>query len=162
MSWCERRRLLILLPLALVACGFAPVYAPGGTGTALRGRVAVDPPTTQDEYLLVRDLEDRLGRAAQPEYRLALTLSTRTEGQALTVTNETTRYSIVGRVEFALTRIATGQKVASGRIGNFTGYSATGTTVETEAGERDARARLMSILADQVTERLHATADLGG
>ena len=37
------RRFLIALPLlVLAACGFQPVYGPGGTGTALQNAVQVD------------------------------------------------------------------------------------------------------------------------
>ena len=50
--------------------------------------------------------------------------------------------------------------VASGSETNFTGYSATSSTVETLAGERDAYKRLMRILADQISARLLASADL--
>ena len=50
--------------------------------------------------------------------------------------------------------------VASGNVQNFTGYSATGSTVETLAGERDAQRRLMTILADQITIELLTTVNL--
>ncbi len=154
------RRTLLTLPLALAACGFTPVYGPGGTGTALRGRVLVQEPDAPDDYILVRTLEDRLGRAAAPAYDLGYTLTTQTEGQAVTATGETTRYSLVGQADYTLTDRRSGTVVASGRVQNFTGYSATGSTVETLAGERDARERLMTILADQIVTRLYATADL--
>jgi LPS-assembly lipoprotein len=161
MSWLERRRLLLILPAAaLVACGFQPVYAPGGTGGSLRGRVLVQAPDDEYTYLLTRDLEDRLGRSATADYRLDYTLITATEGQAINVNNETTRYSIVGQADYVLIRVADGQTVASGNVRNFSGYSATGSTVQTLAGERDARKRLMTILADQIVTRLYATADL--
>lgn len=160
MSSFDRRTLLILLPAALAACGFTPVYGPGGNGERLRGRVRVAAPDSTDSYLLVRNLEERLGRAAQPAYALSFTLITDTQGQAITAANETTRYSIVGRVDYALKSLASGDVVASGQVDNFTGYSATGSTVETLAGERDARARLMTILADQIATRLYATAEL--
>ena len=154
------RRTFLTLPLALAACGFTPVYGPGGTGSALRGRVRVQEPEAPDEYLLVQTLEDRLGRATAPAYDLGYKLVTRTEGQAVTRTGETTRYSLVGRLDYTLTARDTGDVVASGQVENFTGYSATGSTVETLAGERDARARLMTILADQLVTRLYATAEL--
>ncbi|TDK46217.1 LPS assembly lipoprotein LptE [Antarcticimicrobium luteum] len=154
------RRSLLILPLALAACGFTPVYGPGGNGSALRGLVLVQEPDSPDEYILVRRLEDSLGRAQAPAYDLSYTLATETEGQAVTATNETTRYSLVGRLDYVLTARDGGTVVASGQVSNFTGYSATGTTVETLAGERDARERLMAILADQLVTRLYATADL--
>jgi LPS-assembly lipoprotein len=161
MSSLDRRSLLILPLAALAACGFTPVYGPGGVGTALRNRVRVQDPDSPDEYMLVRTLEDRLGRAdAAARYDLGFKLKTRDEGQSLTITNETTRYSLVGQVDYTLTARDTGQIVASGQVENFTGYSATGSTVETLAGERDAAKRLMTILADQIVTRLYSTPDL--
>jgi LPS-assembly lipoprotein len=44
--------------------------------------------------------------------------------------------------------------VRQGRVSDFTGFSATGSTVATLAAERDATARLMVILADQIVDRL--------
>jgi len=154
------RRFLLFLPLALMACGFTPVYGPGGTASALRGKVEVAAPESVDSYLLVQNLEERLGRPSQLTYKLSLTLATGAQGQAVTASNETTRYSIVGKVDYILTEISSDDIVASGSVDNFTGYSATGSTVETLASERDARARLMVILADQITTQLYATADL--
>ena len=132
MSWPDRRNFLLILPAAAfaAACGFEPVHAPGGTASALRGRVEVQAPESEEAYLLTRKLEDRLGRAAPAEYRLDYTVATATEGQAVTASNETTRWSIIGRADYRLTRIATGQTVASGNVRNFSGYSATGSTVE--------------------------------
>ena len=154
------RRTFLLMPLALAACGFTPVYGPGGTGTALQGKVLVDAPDDRDGYLLVRRLEERLGRAAQPEYRLSYTLGTAQQGQAVTATGDITRYAIIANAQYTLRRADDDAIVASGRVRSFTGYSATGSTVETLAAERDARERLMVILADQITARLFATADL--
>ncbi|APG48608.1 putative secreted (periplasmic) protein [Phaeobacter porticola] len=152
--------------LLVAACGFTPVYAPGGTGSALYGAVTVQAPETlganedSDAYFLVQNLETRLGRSAAGDYGLDLKLRTRSEGQAITADNEITRYSIVGEAAYVLTRKSDGAIVASGDVENFTGYSATGTTVETLAGERDAHRRLMVILADQITTELLSTANL--
>lgn len=154
------RRTFLLMPLALAACGFTPVYGPGGTGTALQGKVLVDAPGDQDGYLLVRNLEQRLGRAAAPDYRLGYELATEQQGQAVTSAGEITRYSIIGTAQYTLRRLADDTILASGRVRNFTGYSATGSTVQTLAAEKDARERLMVILADQIVARLFATADL--
>lgn len=154
------RRTLLLLPLALAACGFTPVYAPGGTGSALQGKVEVAAPGSVDSYLLVQNLEERLGRADLPAYSLSLILITEAQGQAITASNETTRYSLVGKVDYVLRENAKQDIIASGSVDNFTGYSATGSTVETLASERDAHARLMVILADQITTQLYTTVDL--
>ena len=68
MSLLNRRTLLLALPLLAAACGFSPVYAPGGTGSALYGRIEVQAPeeikgaTGTNAYFLVQNLEQRLGR----------------------------------------------------------------------------------------------------
>jgi len=154
------RRTLLFLPMALAACGFTPVYAPGGTASALRGKVEVAAPDTTDAYQLVQNLEERLGQPDLALYLLSYTLKSQAQGQAITASNETTRYSLVGKVDYVLRGIETGDIVASGSVDNFTGYSATGSTVETLAAERDARERLMVILADQIATRLYATTEL--
>ncbi|PCH73040.1 MAG: hypothetical protein COC12_05410 [Rhodobacteraceae bacterium] len=154
------RRFLLMLPLVLAACGFTPVYAPGGTASALRGKVEVAAPESVDSYLLVQNLEERLGRPNPAVYKLSLVLATGAQGQAITASNETTRYSVVGKVDYELIEIAGDDVIATGSIDNFTGYSATGSTVETLAAERDAHERLMVILADQITTRLYSTTDL--
>ncbi|ATG37243.1 MULTISPECIES: LPS assembly lipoprotein LptE [Phaeobacter] len=167
MSWLNLKYPAALAAAFLVAaCGFTPVYAPGGTGSALYGVVTVQAPETigatddTDAYFLVQNLETRLGRGGGADYALDLKLRTQSEGQAITADNEITRYSIVGQAAYVLTRQSDGAIVASGDVENFTGYSATGTTVETLAGERDAHRRLMVILADQITTELLSTADL--
>ncbi|SPJ26687.1 LPS assembly lipoprotein LptE [Falsiruegeria mediterranea] len=161
MSWFNRK-FLLMIPLALSACGFQPVYGTGGTGSALRGKVEVSAPDDVESYWLVQNLEERLGRSASSasDYELAVNVATAEQGQAITASNEITRYSIIGSANYTLTNKASGQIVASGEVDNFTGYSATGSTVETLASERDARHRLMTILADQITTQLYSTADL--
>lgn len=151
---------------AISACGFSPVYAPDGTANALHNQISIQAPqqvSSRDEtnaYFLVRDLEERLGRNASGAYALDLALSTHEEGQAITADNEITRYSVIGEASYSLVRQSDGVVVSSGTETNFTGYSATGSTVETLAGERDAYERLMLILADQITARILTTADI--
>jgi LPS-assembly lipoprotein len=154
------RRTLLLAPLALAACGFEPVYGPGGTGAALRGKVKVDAPEGPNTYFLVRRLEEQLGRSSDPAYRLSMDLGLGIQGQAITASGDITYYSITGTIDYRLLESGGTGVVADGRISNFTGYSATGTTAETLAAQRDARERLMVILADQLVRELNATADV--
>ncbi|MCG7520644.1 LPS assembly lipoprotein LptE [Ruegeria sp. Ofav3-42] len=156
------RRTLLLMPLALAACGFEPVYAPGGAGSALYGKVAVSAPNSVTSYLLIENLEQRLGRSATSgnEYNLDVSVRTRRVSAAITTTNETNRYTINGTANYSLRSNATGQIVASGTVTDFVGYSAAGSTVSTLADERDANQRLMVILSDQIINRLYATPGL--
>jgi LPS-assembly lipoprotein len=151
------RRLLLILPFALAACGFQPVYGPGGSGGTLQGQLEVSEPDTRDAFLVTQRLEERLGRAGDPTYSLDLTVRSEKDGLAVNREGNTTRFNLLGEADYALTDTRTGQIVTSGSVDSFTGYSATGTTVATLAAERDAQQRLMVILADQIVARLLTT-----
>ena len=154
------RRSLIVLPLALAACGFTPVYGTGGTGEQLRNQVLVQEPYTQAGYLLTRHLETRLGRSSgEARYALDLAIDIIEDGIAVNAAGDTTRFNVIGRVDYALRDANAGTVITSGNVENFTAYSAIGTTVATLAAERDATERLMVILGDQITTRLYV-ADL--
>lgn len=156
------RRTLLLMPLVLAACGFQPVYAPGGSGSALFGKVAVSAPNSTDSFLLVQNLEQELGRSAGSTnvYSLNVSVSTLTQAAAITTENETNRFSIDGRATYTLRSNESGQVLASGTVTDFVGYSAAGSTVSTLADERDAKERLMVILSGQIVNRLYATPGL--
>ncbi|WP_419738412.1 LPS assembly lipoprotein LptE [Ruegeria sp.] len=160
------RRSFLFAPLAAcflgAACGFEPIYAPGGAGSELFGRVEVSAPNTVESYLLVQNLEQKLGRSAKSgnAYRLDVRVETAVQAAAITSTNEINRLSIDGRAEYTLKSNETGQILASGEVTDFVGYSAAGSTVSTLADERDARERLMVILSDQIVNRLYATPGL--
>lgn len=164
MSSSDRRAFLTLLAAApLAACGFTPAYGPAGPARAFMGRIAIDDPGARPSFDLVGRLEERLGRAEAPVWRLGYSISTEIVALGITSSNAITRYNIVGRVTFALKRIDTGATVTSGSAQNFTSYSAAGTVVATAASERDAYTRLMRILADAIVTDLIATsADWAG
>ena len=158
--WLSDRRtfLALLSAAALTGCGFSPVYAPDGPGQALLGSIAVDAPKTRDEQTLARQVETRLGRASAPRYALSYDLDIREERMAVSATNIATRFNLIGQAGYTLTDTGTGAVVTQGSVSQFTGYSATGTTVATLAAERDAHERLTKILADLIVTRLMAAA----
>ena len=69
------------------------------------------------------------------------------------------RYNVSGRVDWRLTRLIDGTELLTGSERGFTGYSATSTTVATISARRDARRRLMVILADRVLQDIVLRAD---
>ena len=152
------RRFILLMPLALAACGFTPASAPGGGADRLLGTIWVQDPTDKNGFDLVERLEERLGRPENIRYDLTYTITTEAVGVGITTENQITRYNLKGAVEWTLTDRASGARVAGGRVQNFTAYSATGSTVAGLAAEEDAAFRLMRILADQITTRLIAAA----
>ncbi|MEM1129077.1 MAG: LPS assembly lipoprotein LptE [Pseudomonadota bacterium] len=158
MSWSDRRGVLLSLA-ALAGCGFTPAYAPGGPGAALNNQVVVRPPEGFYEFDLGQHLENRLGPPAVAVYGLAFTLQTDSERVAITEEQDTNRFNIVGTASYRLYNLAGDQTVTRGSVSSFTSYSATGTTVATNAAERDAYRRLMVILGDKIILRLIAALD---
>ncbi|MBS8226811.1 hypothetical protein DYI42_11270 [Vannielia litorea] len=149
----------LTLCFALASCGFAPLYGPGGPGDTLHGQVEIAEPTTENEFEFVARVETRLGRAAAAPMRLDYAITTRRDGLAITADQETQRYNLMGEVTYRVTDTTTGAELSTGRTHSFTSFSATGTTVATTTAERDARKRLMVILADQAVTHLLATAE---
>lgn len=153
--WCSDRRLFVLgLGAALSGCGFTPVYGPGGGADRLTGQVSLADPTTDAAFLFNNRVEDRLGPATLGRYALDVTLDTSRDDVGTTSDGRRTRFQLTGTARYALSDTATGAELTSGRTESFTGYSTTGSTVATLAAERDAEARLMRILADQVVDAL--------
>ncbi len=150
------------MPVALVACGFTPAYAPGSDAGALIGAIWVQDPTEKRGFDLVQRLEERLGRPRNATYRLTYSIATETVGLGITTEDVITRYTVKGAVDWTLSDRATGTRVAGGTVQSFTSYSATGSTGAGQAAEQDAELRLMRILADQIVTRLIATAGQWG
>jgi len=156
--WLSDRRAFLFSALAIAGCGFTPVYGPGGGGSRLQDAVLVDVPSDRDAYLLTQQLDHRLGRADTPRYGLSYALTVGEERMAITANNITTRFNVVGSATYALRDLDSGAVLTSGTVDSFTGYGADDTTVATLSAGRDARSRLMIILADQITTRLLAYA----
>lgn len=150
------RRTALLGLLALSGCGFAPVYGTGGQGTALRGRVSVVDPADEEGFALYNRLKDRLGAVSVIEYELAASMQISEEEVGFLPDGEISRVNVIGRVDWTLTELASDQQVLDGRAQSFTSYSATSTTVATTIAQRDARRRLMVILADSIVADLLA------
>ncbi len=159
MSLYSRRFLLSALPaLALAGCGFSPAYGPGGAAGRLQGAILVDAPTERPDYLLTRHIEERLGRGTPGRYGLGYSIQLSETAAAISSSNVLTRFNILGNVKFALRDLDTKEVVLTGSVDNFVGYSASDSTVATQAARRDAQARLMTILAEQILSRLTAEA----
>lgn len=157
MSLSDRRRFLAAgVALAVLgACNFTPVYAPGGAGSKLDGRVLVDAPNNRQEYQVVRRLEERLGRADPAPMTLSYSVNYSSAALGATSTGSTTRQQRHGTLSYTLKNSETGATIDSGTVSGFTGNSATGNTAASLAAERAAIERLMILLADKLVDRLH-------
>jgi LPS-assembly lipoprotein len=161
MSSFNRRSFLLsaaALGLPLGGCGFTPVYGPGGGGQNLLNNVLVDEPNAKDSYLLVRELEDRLGQpGVNAQYGLSLAVSLDESAVGRTVAQETDRFDVIGEVTYALRGLENKEVRSSGKVSSFVSYSASGTTVSELAARQDAYERLSVILADRIVAELQAT-----
>lgn len=157
MSSFDRRTLLIALT-ALAGCGFTPALAPEGGAGVLRNNVRVAEPASRDAFDLANRITERLGPPSAPRFVLSYDLEVEEDPLAITPEQVIERYNVVGRVKWQIRSTADDSLLALGSENNFTSYSATGTTVSTLSSQADARARLMSALADQIVTRLIATA----
>ena len=155
MSW-SRRSLILTLPLALAACGFAPAYGTKGTAESLMGAVRASDPTDKNSFDFVQHLEERLGRPTKPAYALAYTIKTDSIGAGITPDGAITRYNVKGGLDWTLTRLSDQTRMAGGHIDAFTSYSATGSTVAGQTAQSDAYLRLMRLLGDDLALRLIA------
>jgi LPS-assembly lipoprotein len=148
----SRRTALVAL-MALAGCGLTPVYGTNGQANILRDAVSFGAPDTVAGFRLRDRLEERLGRAAAPKYALGVQLSQTLTPATITVDGDTTRFNLVGTADWVL-RSAEGSSLTSGQVETFTSFSATGSTVATEAAAADAAARLSVALADLIVSRL--------
>ena len=145
---CTRRTMFLSLA-ALAGCGFAPIHGPGGSARNLRGRIAVLAPADEEGSALVRRLEDRLGTPREADLVLAAQIRIGETAVGFLSGGEISRFNVEGQVDWQLTDSA-GTAVMTGRERGFTSYAATSTTVATTSARRDARRRLMVILADHI------------
>lgn len=165
--WWSRRSLL-LAAVAFAGCGFTPVYGPGGSAEGLRGSIAIDAPADEDGFALVRQLQDRLGQADTARYRLSAAINVSETGLGITPDQDVTRIRLRGQLRYRIRATDSEIVLTNGVVEGFTGYSApvvtsgdskiAGNTVSVLTAERDARQRLMVILADRLVTRLLATA----
>jgi LPS-assembly lipoprotein len=162
MSWSEPRR-AVLAALALAACGFTPLYAPGTPAAGMGGRVEVAVVEGAPGFAMREELTARLGPATAPTHRLDVTLRLEQTGVALTEQDVTTRYNVTGTADYALVPLAGGPPAAQGTVRAITGYSAPETVTSSAyaslAAERDAERRLAIELADRIVQRLALSAE---
>lgn len=146
-----RRRSLLLVSIllfGLASCGFTPVYAPGTDSAAALADIELAEPRSEQGYFFVREMEDRLGRAANPSKLLNYKITIQGEG----VESDTDRRRFVGVVNYELIDRETRTVLERGAVDSFAGYSVSDGLFIT--AQQEAIKRLIVILADQLTREL--------
>ena len=158
MSWSRRALLTGALPLLAAGC-FRPMLAEDSGTAELRGRIALPAVDGALGYHLVRRLEERLGRPADPEFRLTVAVATRDRGLAITQDNSVTRRRISATADWRLIRTGAAEPVLSGSEVTRSGYNATASLYATRTAARVAEERLAQDLAERISRSILARAD---
>ena len=137
--------------MGLAGCGFAPIY---GGEDGLRGRVSYETDESVAGFRLRERLEERLGRSTAPQFTQKTTVQSSERAAAITSEGDTSRLNIIGTATWSLVSLESGQVVDKGEVEAFTSFSATGSTIATQATRDDAKARLSVILADLIVSRI--------
>ncbi|MDF3351831.1 hypothetical protein HKX17_16920 [Sulfitobacter sp. KE34] len=136
---------ILIIIFGLAACGFTPVYGTGSETGRILSDIHVTAPNNREEYLLVRNLEEQLGRNSGAQHTLTYNISLSQQGLGLTGAN---RVHVLGSVSYQLVSQGNGQVIASGLVDSFTAFYVKDQL--SVAAQSDAIERLMKILADKL------------
>jgi LPS-assembly lipoprotein len=132
--------ILFLLTLGTASCGFTPVYGPGSkTGAAISDIVVAPPDNNRASYILVSELESRIGRNLNGQKLLEHRILVFEEGLGLESSAPRTR--IVGKVTFEVKSIEDERVLFGGLVENFVSFATT--SIITASTRDDAMERLM-------------------
>jgi LPS-assembly lipoprotein len=152
------KRLVILLALALPACGLHPLYEGGSSGPVARGlaQIEVAPIAGKSGYLMTNALRDRLpgSGGAAAKYRLEIKLDDSIVGLGVRRDNTVTRERRSLRARYQLVDAATGEALIDATAGSDAGIDVVSSEYATIAAENTALENLANIVADQIVTRI--------
>lgn len=165
-----------LIPLAscliIAACGFRPMYAESAksdaTPSTIFAGVRIDPipggGRMGQQFRI--NLEDRLNPGGtvppNPAYRLSATLRSRPQAIGIARDGTVSRYNVYLDSEYALYRLADGEKITSGKVRHVSSYNnLTNIYFSTYISEQDAIRRGVEELSEIYRARLGAYLDEG-
>lgn len=146
------------LGLAITACGFEPVYAPGGGSLASSLRsVSVDQPQGRIGQAMRLAILDGIGdrqNGIQPRYRLRSQMTTDTERVAIQADESAARVNVIVDVAWQLQDAAGLTTYASGQVRRTVAYNVVADTFATLVGERDAQLLAGKQVGEAIRTRL--------
>ncbi len=157
------RRALLLLPLALSACGFEPLYgnrAGGGGGpvaTPEMQRISIAPIPERSGQMLRNELRDRLvptGLPSNPRWRLDVVLRETTSDLVILRDATATFAKYVGDAQWVLIDLESDAPATRGRSRRIASYSITSSEFASLQAEADARRRVITEIAEDIRLRL--------
>lgn len=153
-----RKTALVLVALAVSACGLRPLYSGGETGAVAQAldAVQVAPIPGRAGWLVRKELVARLahGDVATPRYRLEVELDDNITGFGIRGDRAATRERRTLRARYRLVDSASGLVVLDATAGSDAGIDVVSSQYATVAAEQSALERLSSVIADQIVGRL--------
>lgn len=148
------RRAALVAVVGLAGCGFAPAFAPGESAADWQNAIVIEAPDTVLGFRTGARLRDTFGTPISPSFKMTVSPRTAPVPATITEDGDITRLNLTGIAEWQVADQQTGVVLYEGLAQTFTSYSATGSTVATQAAESDALDRLAIALADLVTQQL--------
>ncbi len=148
-------RLLLIgfMALGTASCGFTPVHAPGSkTSQALSEIIVAPPGNNRASYILVVNLEDRIGRNPDGNKVLQHGIRIRQQGFG-SFGRPFNRTQMIGKVRYRVVSLEDDRVLFGGTVENFVTFFTNDNNIKTSV-RKDAIERLMTILADQLTMEL--------
>ncbi|MGX9355648.1 LPS assembly lipoprotein LptE [Roseobacteraceae bacterium S113] len=148
--------------MGTASCSFTPALGRNGAASALYGQIETKAPLDPEEFEMTLALEERWGRGGvNAPFILDYSLNFESESLGADRDGASQREHLTGEAKYALRRRGESGALAQGKVHNLTGYSTTANTASTDAAAKQAKSRLIRILADDVVERvLLASPDL--
>ena len=153
-----RRLALLLLLLAVSACGLHPLYSGGSSGpvASTLGSVSVSPIAGQAGWLMHNKLADRLGEGgtSNTAYRLDVTLDDNITAFGVRSDQAATQERRTLRARFQLVELKTGMVLLDDTAGSDTSIDIVSSEYATVAAEQTALQNLSEVVADQIVARV--------
>ncbi len=158
MSW-PKFIFALLLPVALAACGFEPLYGREAARNIPEdfAFIQIDPIKDRVGQLLHNQLRDAInpkGVPAKPRYVLKVSLAETVQETAIQRTAFAVRANLVLNANFTLHDATTRGSLFSGSAISTAGFAHQDAEFGTLAGEKDARERAVRDLAEEIRIRL--------
>ncbi|GEM_PF-593413 len=156
----DRRKLLLTTALApLAGCGFTPLFDSGGAAAGIFGMLRFNLIESREGFLLLDRLESRFGAAGNDAvYDVKIELIIEEKKLTLTAATSLERVTVNGAAILTVVDTRADAEVFADKLRETTGYTSSSETAVTVSSRRDARDRLVNALADQIVNRLAATA----
>ena len=146
------RKLILGILFIISACGFSPIYTNHHSAN-LTGKISIQEPSTQNEFVFYSRLTDRFGDASS-KYILNYAITTVKGDKAINFDGTVHRVEIFGFVTFSLEDAANEVQIFSDKEEMYLSYSNFGSIAAVLHAERTTNKQLVVLLADKVADRI--------